>query len=74
MQGERLQSVGAGSDGAAVDKLCPSESERAKQSPGPTLTRVCCLPADLDLVQAETDNCRRNLRCGFRKLLLKAAR
>lgn len=71
MQGEHLQSIGAGSDGAAVGKLFPSESKLAKQSPGPTLTRVCHLPSDVDLVQAETDNCRRNFRCEFRKFFLR---
>lgn len=73
MQGEHLQSIGAGSDGAAVGKLCPSESELAKQSPGPTLTCVYHLPSDLDLVQAETDSFRRNFRCELRKFLLEAA-
>ena len=73
MQGEHLQSTGAGSDGAALGKLCPSESELAKQSPGPTLTCMCHLPSSLDLVQAETDNCRRNFRYEFRKFLLEAA-
>lgn len=33
----------------------------------------CHLPSDLDLVQAETDNCRRNFRCESRKFLLEAA-
>lgn len=73
MQGEHLQSIGAGSNGAAVGKLCPGESELVKQIPGPTLTCMCHLPSDLDLVQTETDSCRRNFRCEFRKFLLEAA-
>lgn len=73
MQGEHLQSTGAGSDGAAVGKLCPNESELAKQSAGLTLTCVCHLPSRSGLGKAESNKCRRNCRCELGKFLLEAA-
>lgn len=73
MQGEHLQSTGAGSNGPSVGKLCPGKSELAKQSSGPALGCVCHLPSDVDLVQAATDNCRRHFGCELSRFLLEAA-